>query len=223
MSNVKYVYKPRINGNNVVYRNSNGENIKCTFYKNTQCLPNALNSCVSGKSPNVTKEQLLENVYKQVGLFYKTDAGSYSAVVLKRLESLIKLYSEKSSEGEENGVITQNEQFKMMEIWHRWFGFDKEYQSSPEDSITKTLDSFMSNNKQSVYEKGQLLENIYLQTGHIYTNHSGYEDAIVLERLESLIELYSGKYSEGEEGMITKSELQKIKELFKQWFCFSDK
>ena len=130
-NNVKYVYKPKVQKLNsisayntrVTFRNSEGKTVSGLYSEHTCSLPKALSSLVSGKNPNVKKDALLETLWKcSESMEYGNDTNtSLVSISLDRAEKLIDFYADKISEGEPKGVITQSEQFKMMEYWHNWF------------------------------------------------------------------------------------------------------
>ena len=114
----KVVYKPVIRDfgyvHKVYYHNTKGQNVQYQAEGKCVALPKALSQIVSGEKPNVDKEELLLKFWELYGKVISP------GVVINRAEKLIDFFALPKSEGGEK--ITPNEQYKMMEIWHQWFG-----------------------------------------------------------------------------------------------------
>ena len=128
---IRFAYKPRIEVLNtlsayntkITFRNPEGKDVTGVFSEHVCVLPRALNALVSGKTPNVTKEALQEQLKVLSGKVAYGDStdSNLEAIAFSRAEFLINFYADKVSEREGKDVITQSEQFEIMKQWYDWF------------------------------------------------------------------------------------------------------
>lgn len=245
---VKYAYKPGISGNKIAYKNTKGKSITAQFYDNTHSLANALRETVSGKKPNITKGELQKALWNQFNnIAYSGRGDNCDMTIMSRAEKLIDHFAQKDSEGEGQDIITQKEQFKMMEYWHRWFGYNTSdnkpsyekdsfdyWQYNSKDANGKTTSISFSEemshimkaleqlkNKNSGITKFELKEAVWNNTSNIYGNRADSDNNVALsfEKAEKLIDYYAETISENEaKGIITAKEQKEIINLWTSWY-----
>ena len=135
MGNPRVIYKPVVQNDDgwvkISYHNTKGKNV--SFHLDTgersnqgkaiSELPKQIAKLATGKKPNIDPDKLQEAFYKNIHVGSLPGRGGHAADVVaigNMADKLIDKFSKPDSEG--GKMITPNEQYKMMEYWHQWFG-----------------------------------------------------------------------------------------------------
>lgn len=127
MGNPKVIYRPVIRENGrytmITYHNTKGKNASFEVGNKAVCdLPTQIARLATGKRPNINPNELQDaldnNLY--IGTNHKSGRMADVVAVRNMADKLIIKYSKPDSEG--GKMITPNEQYKIMEYWHKWFG-----------------------------------------------------------------------------------------------------
>ena len=127
-SPIRTLYSPRVADNGcVTYKNSKGQDTHAKFAKEKLFLPRALNQAIKEKqNGNLTKSELNKAVLDNLtGPLYWHHHAEETSHCIERYEFLRDHYSETSTEGEGKDIITQKEQFEMMEYWDKWYDVNR--------------------------------------------------------------------------------------------------